>query len=484
MMIETLVFSIFLLMSFFIGALAARSISGISDFFVAGAKMPWYFLTGTFVASNVSAGLFLGATNMAGKHGYAVYSSFFTTAIGYLISIAVVGIFVRRLSKYYGVYDFADILATRYVSHAKIIRAITTVVLPIVYIPLLAAQFIALASISESIFGITYGSSLLIISCLIIAYTVLGGMLGVVWTDGFQFLVLLVGLLLAVPIAMNYAGGGNSDLGWYHIKQLSPEIFNWTNQGWSWQVVMGQFAWIFAAPVMPHLITRFLTAKDERQILIALPVSLTLGMVIFASVIPLGLLGRLAYPDLGQGEYYYLALARSHLGPVFGSFALAGIAAAALSTCSTCLMITGQSISKEIYQKLFAPQASEEHMLLAARVTITLIGIITFAIAYIKLLSIFWLVVLSASLLASIFFIPIMAGFFSERASAKGAIAAAIAGGSAALIVFIINEALGTYYFINELFAGLSASAICMLIFSYRYPPTDEEISVYYKIRG
>ena len=31
-----------------------------------------------------------------------------------------------------------------------------------------------------------------------------------------------------------------------------------------------------------------------------------------------------------------------------------------------------------------------------------------------------------------------MAGFFSERASAKGAIAAAIAGGSAALIVFII----------------------------------------------
>ena len=90
MKIEALVFSSFLLMSFFIGALAARSIRGISDFFVAGAKMPWYFLTGTFVASNVSAGLFLGATNMAGNHGYAVYSSFFTTAIGYLISIAIV----------------------------------------------------------------------------------------------------------------------------------------------------------------------------------------------------------------------------------------------------------------------------------------------------------------------------------------------------------------------------------------------------------
>ena len=481
---EALVFSSFLFVSFFIGALAARSINSISDFFVAGAKMPWYFLTGTFVASNVSAGLFLGATNMAGNHGYAVYSSFFTTAIGYLISIAIVGVFVRRLSKHYKVYDFADILATRYVSHAAVIRMITTLVLPVVYIPLLAAQFIALASITESIFGINYETALLAISLLIIAYTVLGGMLGVVWTDGFQFLVLLFGLLLAVPIAMSHAGEGSMDLGWQNVKALPPEIFHWTNQGWPWQVVMGQFAWVFAAPVMPHLITRFLTAKDERQILIALPVSLTLGMVIFASVIPLGLLGRVAYPNLAQGEYYYLALASSHLGPFVGSFALSGIAAAALSTCSTCLMITGQSISKEIYQKIFSPQASDEHMLFAARVTITVIGIITFAIAYIKLLSIFWLVVLSASLLASIFFIPVMAGFFSEKASAKGAIAAALGGGGSALIIFAVNERLDTYYFISELFAGLMASAICMLVFSYKYPSTSEERAVYFRIRS
>ena len=147
-------------------------------------------------------------------------------------------------------------------------------------------------------------------------------------------------------------------------------------------------------------------------------------------------------------------------------------------------MITGQSISKEIYQKIFSPQASDEHMLFAARVTITVIGIITFAIAYIKLLSVFWLVVLSASLLASIFFIPVMAGFFSEKASAKGAIAAALGGGGSALIIFAVNERLDTYYFISELFAGLMASAICMLVFSYKYPSTSEERAVYFRIRS
>ena len=103
---EAIIFSVFFLSSFVIGAIAARSIKGLSDYFVAGASMRWYFLTGTFVASNVSAGLFLGATNMAADHGYAVYSAFFTTAVGYLISISVVGVLVNRLAQHYEIYDF------------------------------------------------------------------------------------------------------------------------------------------------------------------------------------------------------------------------------------------------------------------------------------------------------------------------------------------------------------------------------------------
>jgi Na+/proline symporter len=61
MSITTAVFSAVLLLSFTTGAAASFFIRNVSDYYVAGGRMPWYLLTGTFLASNVSAGLFLGA---------------------------------------------------------------------------------------------------------------------------------------------------------------------------------------------------------------------------------------------------------------------------------------------------------------------------------------------------------------------------------------------------------------------------------------
>lgn len=478
MSLEAILFVSFLGISFVIGAVAARSIKNTSDYFVAGARMPWFFLTGTFVASNVSAGLFLGATNMTGRHGYTIWCAYFTTSIGFFLAIAVIGVLVRRLASHYEIYDFADILATRYNSRPSGIRTVTTLILPIVYIPMLAAQFIALATIAGGIMGLPYHTVLTAIAVLVIAYTILGGMLGVVWTDGFQFIVLFLGLILAVPIAMKTVGGGDVAQGWTQLVNVSPDIFKWSTDDWPWFIVLGQFTWAFAAPIQPHLVTRFLTAKDEKQILIALPVCMTVGLIIYTSTVPLGLLGRVATPELAEGGYYYMELARSQLGPWLGAFALAGIAAAALSTCSTALIVTGQQLSREVYQKWLVPGADDKHALMAARVAILIIGIITFAIAYSGWLGIFWLVLLSASLLASVFFVPIFAGFFYRSASATAALASMIAGGSTALIVFVTNKTLGTHYFISELFAGLIASGLAMWIVSRRSPATASEIEV------
>lgn len=470
--------------SFAIGAIAARSVRNVSDYYVAGGRMPWYLLTGTFVASNASAGVFLGATNMAGKHGYAMWCAYFTTSIGFLLAIAVVGVLVRRLASHYEIYDFADILATRYSSRGGTIRLLTASFLPIVYIPALAAQFIALTTIAASMFGLPYHILLSGIVILVVGYTLLGGMLGVVWSDGFQFLVLFFGLVLAVPIGMFAIGDGDLTQGWVRILQLPHSQFRWSTEDWPWYLVMSQFVWLFAIPVQPHLVTRFLTARDERSIMIALPVCLTIGLLIYASTVPVGLLGRLTQPELAAGEYYYIELARQHLGPWLGAFALAGISAAALSTCSTILIVTGQSFSRELYQQWLARDATEQQSLRMARLGVLLVGMIGFAIAYFQLLGIFWLVVLSASLLASVYFVPMMAGLFSKAASANGAVAAMIAGGVTATLVFVLNEVLDAHYFISEFFAGLGASALAMWLVSRYSSVTEAERDVLLSIRG
>lgn len=468
-------YGIFLLASLIIGAVAARRVRGLRDYYIAGAQMPWYLLCGTFIASNVSAGLFLGGTNMTGRYGYAIWCSYFTTSIGYVIAIGVVGVLVKRLASRHEIYDFADILAVRYPSRRGAIRMLTAIVLPLVYVPTLAAQFMALAAISNSLFTLSYESVLLIVVAVVVVYTLLGGMLGVVWTDSFQFLVLLGGLILAVPLGMAAAGGGDPALGWSRVTAISPDIFKATTERWPWQSVAGQFVWLFALSAQPHLVTRFLTAKDERTIVKALPVCLIGALVIYASSVPVGLLGRLSMAELPGEDYYYIALAKHALGPWLGTFAMIGIAAAALSTASTILMVTAQALGRDVYQRWRGAAACESEILIVSRLSVLAIGLIAAYLAYFRLLSIFWLIVLSSSLLSAIFFVPLLGGFFSRRANGAAALGAMIAGALATGFVFAVNHWTGAHWFISELFAGLAFSVAAWLWFCRRTPPSAEE---------
>ena len=476
MSLEATLFIAFLGASFMIGSIASRYINNVSDYYVAGARMPWFLLVGTFVASNVSAGTFLGATNMSGSVGYALWAAFVPTSIGFVLGIAFVGVKVRRLAEKYEILDFADILAVRYNSKADWIRILTTLTLPLVYIPMLAAQLIGIGTIASGVFELPYTAILIAITTLIIIYTMLGGMLGVIWTDGFQFVVLLAGLLIAVPVAMSSYGGGNALHGWEMLSENWTGNHSWTTEKWPWFIALGQFVWLFSIPVQPHLVTRFLAAKDERTILTALPVCLVAGFIIFISIVPIGLLGSAVSQSAQDGTYYYINLTRTLLGPWLGAFALAGIAAAALSTCSTVLIVTGQSLSREIYQKLITPHATQRQALIAARLAIIVVGSMAFAIALYRPIGIFWLVVLSASLLASVFFIPIFAGLFMKTATAAGALTAMISGGIGAILVYTINSIFDTHIFIHEVFAGVGASALAMF-FANRFSSIkpDEE---------
>jgi SSS family solute:Na+ symporter len=339
----------------------------------------------------------------------------------------------------------------------------------------LIAQFIALASIVSVLLDVSYTGSLLAISLVVVSYTLLGGMLGVIRADGVQFIILLVGLLVAVPLALSAAGAGDVKDGWQKISQL-PDIFAWTTPGLPWFAVLGQLVWLFAIPVQPHLVSRFLSARTEKDIVISLPICVSLTLFIYTATIPLGLAGRILEPDLDPGAYYYVVLAVNHFPVLIGALALAGIASAALSTCSTVLLIAGQTVSRQVLQRL--PMPGWFTPMYGARAGVLIIGVGTWLIAAIQPLGIFWLVVLSASLLASGFFVPLFLGMLWRRASAEGAVAAMLVGTISAVTVYLVNGQFGTQLFISEVFAGLVMSLIIMVVISIKAPASEQEMAV------
>jgi len=230
--------------------------------------------------------------------------------------------------------------------------------------------------------------------------------------------------------------------------------------------------------VWPHLFMKAFTAKDERTIIKALPVCLIGALIIYSSSVPVGLLGRLSMEQMQGEEHYYIALAKHALGPWLGTFAMIGIAAAALSTASTILMVTAQALGRDVYQRWRGDEVSESRVLAVSRLSVLFIGLLAAYLAYIRLLSIFWLIVLSGSLLSAIFFVPIVGGFFSRRANGTAALAAMIVGAAATIVIFVLNRATGAHWFITELFAGLLFSLMAWLYFCYRREPSSEERKV------
>ena len=478
MSLEATLYSIFLLVSLAIGVVASRRVHGLRDYYIAGAQMPWYLLCGTFIASNVSAGLFLGGTDMTGRFGFTLWCSYAATSIGYIFAIGVVGVMVKRLASKREIYDFADILAVRFPSRRDAIRIFTAIVLPIIYIPTLAAQFIGLSAISASLYDLPYEAVLVLTLAVVVVYTLLGGMIGVVWTDTFQFFVLFLGLIVAVPMGLAMLGDGDAGQGWQTLTEISPDLFKWRTDEWGGYELLGQLVWIFALGSQPHLVTRFLTAKDEKTIIKALPVCAIAGLIIYTATVPVGLLGRVSLETYGGEQHYYIAMAKHTLGPWLGTFVLIGVAAAALSSCSTILMVTAQAVSRDVYERLRGDTVSEVDLVRVSRISVLLIGLLGGVLAYFRPLSIFWLVVLSGSLFSAIFFIPLVGGFFSTRATGKGALAAMITGAVTAPAIYAVNKITGAHWFAGEFIGGMFFSLLVWLWFNHRGTPTQAERAV------
>ena len=472
--IEGLLYLGFLVVTLTLAWMAGNRVRSVADFHVASKAMTWPVLVGSFVASNASIGFFLGSTTMAGEIGYAFWCAYVASAISLPFAVGVLGVLARRLAEYHPIYSFGDLLSARYASMPGLVRTVAGVLVGVIYLPYMAAQFTGLAAITSSLTSLPYEAVLVGSVTFVVAFTLRGGMIGVIWTDTFMVLVLLLGIVLAVPAAIIHLGGDPSMVWQRVIDELPPVIFQGVHPEWPLVAVAGQFVWIFGLSSQPHLLTRFLAAKDERAVMKAMPVCVVLTMILYASSIPAGLLGRFVGSGSPANSYYYLDLAKV-LGPWIGGFALAGIAAAGLSTCSTQLIITSQTLSRDLYHEYLRPRAAESEIILVSRGCVVFVGMVTLLIAFYQNIGVFWLVFLSVSLLISAFFIPVVLGLLWNGGSALAAVSAMITGPIFAVLTFFINQRLQLQLSGLEAYAGVATSAIAYFLVSRFHSPSESE---------
>ncbi|MHC4550548.1 MAG: sodium:solute symporter family protein [Planctomycetota bacterium] len=484
----TAVFVAVLVATLLLGAAAGRSVRDLKGYYVAGASAGPLLLIGTFLASNVSAALFLGATDMAAQVGYAFWCAYVPTAVGFLLCLGWIGPAVRRLARAREVFTFPEILGARFASRAGSLRLLAALLIPALYLPYVAAQLDGVAAVVARIFGLEEaaaavglpgGRELALCGVLgvLLLYTLWGGMKAVVWTDLLQMAVLGLGIFLLVPLALSYLGQGDLAAGTRRALDAAPPgAFTATSPSWPWTMVVGQMVWLFAIPAQPHLMTRVLAARSEKVIRTALPWCLLGLFVIYLSTIPVGLLGRALVPDLAAGRHYYVEVALAGLGALPAGLALAGVAAAALSTGDTEVALAGQALSRDLYQRHLRPDAPQRQVILVARLGVFVTAALTFAIAWWRPAGIYWMGRASAALFAGAFFVPLAGGLLWRRVTGTGALAGVVAGVLGTLAV-VVAKRWDLLAGVPEFVVGLMCSALGLVAGSLatRAPPAEAE---------
>ena len=194
---DIILLSLYALTCLGIGLYASRRKTD-SDFMIAGRKIGIIGFVTSVVASFIGGAALVAYTAYVYRYGISAIAVFAGTAAGFIIFIP----YAIRLRKFSGEREFYTLSDWMHFRMGKSVGIFSSVILLIVYSGMLLNQFIAGSSILANISGWSYETGLLISSCIIATYLLAGGFRSVIRTDIFQYLVMLVMMVLLGVVMM------------------------------------------------------------------------------------------------------------------------------------------------------------------------------------------------------------------------------------------------------------------------------------------
>ena len=143
---------------------------------------------------------------------------------------------------------------------------------------------------------------------------------------------------------------------------------------------------------------------------------------------------------------------------------MAAIMAAIMSTADSLLLQTGSVASRDLYQRFFRPDASEQQMVVVSRTLILAIGVVGYVVALVQPPTVFGIVIFATSVLGSAFVPAFFCAVWWRKANTPGAIASMVMGAATSVGWELLKLADTTT--VHPMAAGILASSAAMLVVS------------------
>jgi len=423
------VFIVYVGIMLWIGYTVSRSTYSPTDFFLANRSLKAWVTAVSSTASSESAWAVLGTVGLAYKDGLSALWFFPGCLLGYALNWFFVAERLRKHSREKKTLTIPDYLETHFTDNTHLIRIISVIIIFACMMAYIAAQFLAIGKTFAAIFGIPHLVSIPIGGTIIIIYTMMGGFRAVAWTDFIQGLIMVVGLVV-LSLAAVLELGGFSVIA-QKVNETAPTALTWMGSKTT-PMFLGSMLGLLGIglgyPGQPHVITRYMAAKDSKTIKQGMWIAFGWGILMYSSAILLGICGQVLFPGLADAEHLFPIAAENLLPVFFTAIVLTGVLAAIMSTVSSQIIVAASAIAHDIYSKVIHVSLTSSQIIKISRLTIFVIGLGAMLVALMDTRVIFWFVLFAWSGLGASFGPVILFTLYSKKVTRNGAIGGILTG--------------------------------------------------------
>jgi SSS family transporter len=370
-----------------IGAWFSRRQRDLKTYFVGGRDVGWGLVLISIVATETSTVTFLSVPGLSFREGGNC--TFLQLAIGYIIGRLAIAWLL--LPQYFRGECFSayELLRDRFGPAVQRVASATFIVTRTIADGL---RLFLTALLLRQFTGWDMTMSVLVMGIATIVYTYLGGMQAVIWTDLIQFVIYILGALVAVVFIVNLVPGGfeairsiGSDAGKFQVID-STATFAQPYVLWA-GVIGGAFFSMASHGADQIMVQRYLCARSLGQARAALILSGFVVLLQFALFLFIGIglyavhqSGELPLPTGTRNDEVFGIFIVNDLPVGMIGLVIAAVLAAAMSTLSSSLNSSATAMMSDFYRPL-ARGKTDRHYLLVSKSATAVFGVAQMGVA-------------------------------------------------------------------------------------------------------
>lgn len=424
--------SLYMVVTLIIVFRAALKVKSLSDYAVGNVTFSPIAVGLALAASMTSAATFIinpGFIAMYGLSGVISYGVIMP--IGALISLVVLSKGFRKYGHNVKALSLAQWMGSRYQSKNY---ALFFAVLALLLITFIVLIHVGLTQIISKALDLSPTTVLIGIVVFVFGYMMFGGANSMVYTNMIQaVLMLIVAFLLLGSGYEHFSQGVHGFLA--KLQAVDPALVTSTNpqsvlfRDW-FEIGFAQFMIGIAIVCQPHIITKALLLKDEKDVNRFLTVAVIVEFIFFAVVFT-GLYARLMFPDLTinglpiKADAILSTYVVAEFPVWIGLVVVLGLISAGISTLEGLIQSLSTTISNDLLPALFPAvlQKTDAHRMAINKIVIVVLALVSGYFSYQQLVA--------PNLSVAIFaqngvyayfaaaFVPVLFGMFLPQAGLK-----------------------------------------------------------------